>query len=206
MSKLQLQLNSVEPTLAKTLSSIRSAIEKLEREAEQMKNGIVREVRAQIQKHGLTAEDLFGRSAGGVDGGGRKAAASAKSVSKLKAAPRAPKFGDSNGNVWGGMGKRPAWLQTALAEGASLDDFLLSKPKAAKPATPKKASAPVVAKKSKPAAKKAAKQAAVQAKRTGKPAVASKAAKATTEVKRRAKPAKSAAAPAVEEGAAAASE
>lgn len=189
--------------MAKTLSSIRSAIEKLEREAEQMKNGIVREVQAQIQKHGLTAEDLFGRSAGGVDGGGRKAAAPARSVSKLKSAPRAPKFGDANGNVWGGMGKRPVWLHTALAEGASLEDFLLSKSKAAKPATPKKASASVVAKKSKPAAKKAAKQAAVPAKKTGKPAVASKSAKATTGVKRRAK---SAAAPAVEERAAAASE
>lgn len=39
--------------------------------------------------------------------------------------PREPKYRDpqNKANVWGGRGKKPAWLQAKLEEGKSLDSF-----------------------------------------------------------------------------------
>jgi len=35
-----------------------------------------------------------------------------------------PKYSDGAGNVWGGMGPRPAWLRQAIEQGKKLEDFL----------------------------------------------------------------------------------
>jgi len=44
------------------------------------------------------------------------------------------KYSDGTGNVWGGMGPRPAWLRQAIEQGKKLEDFLAG-------AAPKKATA-----------------------------------------------------------------
>ena len=36
------------------------------------------------------------------------------------------KYGDGQGNVWGGRGPRPAWLREALAQGRTLEEFALA--------------------------------------------------------------------------------
>jgi len=36
-----------------------------------------------------------------------------------------PKYSDGNGNTWGGKGRKPAWLQDAVENGATLEDFAL---------------------------------------------------------------------------------
>jgi DNA-binding protein H-NS len=46
---------------------------------------------------------------------------------KGRKAGRTPKFGDAEGNTWGGMGKRPQWLRDALASGKRLEDFLVAR-------------------------------------------------------------------------------
>lgn len=34
-------------------------------------------------------------------------------------------YQDANGNTWGGRGRRPNWLNDAIARGKNLEDFLL---------------------------------------------------------------------------------
>lgn len=46
-----------------------------------------------------------------------------------KARSRAPapvRYRDGNGNTWTGRGKQPVWLRTALAQGRSLADYLVT--------------------------------------------------------------------------------
>jgi DNA-binding protein H-NS len=112
--------------LRNSLPSLRAQIAKLEQKAEAMKRQVVSRLQREIQAHGLTAEDLFG--GGFIAGPGRK--------SKLADAARGktasvPKYGDGQGNFWGGMGKRPQWLKDRLEAGASLDEFLLASTEAA---------------------------------------------------------------------------
>ncbi len=157
--------------MAKSLSRIMVQIEKLQKEAAAIQTGVIARIRKEISDHGLSVEHLFGKS-GGVPVGNSSTAKSAtakKSAVKKKASKgvsKPPKFGDGDGNFWGGMGKRPDWVRSALAAGRSLEEFLIGgkksspaakKTKAASKATAK--SAPKVAKKTsgvKPKVKSAA--------------------------------------------------
>jgi len=116
--------------MATSVSRIQAQIAKLQQQADALKQAAVKRVQREIELHGLTADDLFG---GGVVGNGRKVR-STKAGKTAGAKAKAPKYGDSAGNTWGGMGKRPQWLKDALEQGASLEDFLLGG--AAKPSRP----------------------------------------------------------------------
>ncbi len=115
--------------MAKSLSSIMSQIERLQKEAAAIQSEVVVRIQKEIAKYGLTAEQLFG----GTPARKTRKATSSK-VSK------SPKYADGVGNTWGGMGKRPQWLHEALAAGKALEEFLVSKAKAKAPA-PKKSAA-----------------------------------------------------------------
>jgi DNA-binding protein H-NS len=39
-----------------------------------------------------------------------------------------PKYRDGAGNQWSGRGLQPRWLRTAIAGGASLESFVISRP------------------------------------------------------------------------------
>ncbi|PZP26551.1 MAG: hypothetical protein DI603_23400 [Roseateles depolymerans] len=136
--------------MAKSLATILSQIEKLQREAESIQMEVVERIRKEIAKYGLTPEQLFG--------GGAPKKRGAKPVAKSAAAP---KYADGAGNTWGGMGKRPTWLKEALEAGAKLEDFLVAnapatraKPVRAAKAPAKKAAAARKTASGKPAAKK----------------------------------------------------
>lgn len=120
----------LEQVVAKSLLSILSQIERLQKEAASIQSEVVTRIRKDIEKYGLTAEQLFG--AAGASKAGRAGKAAAKSKTTANKA-KAPKYADGTGNTWGGMGKRPDWLRQALAAGKSLEDFLITagKPKAA---------------------------------------------------------------------------
>ncbi|MFT7773276.1 H-NS family nucleoid-associated regulatory protein [Roseateles sp.] len=128
--------------MATSVSRLHAQIAKLQQKADSLKKAAVLRVQKEIQLHGLTSEDLFG---GGFIVGNR---AKAQRRTDAKPASKAPKYGDSAGNTWGGMGKRPSWLKDALEAGASLADFLLAGPQADKPVAKlrKAAPAPVVKK------------------------------------------------------------
>ena len=114
--------------MAKSLAQIRAEIDRLQRSVDV----VIATLKQQIAHHGLTVEDLFGSASAALAVAPVRAVPTkikARNAPKLAAA-RAPKFGDAVGNVWGGMGKRPAWLVAAMAAGKTKESFLLS---AAKP-------------------------------------------------------------------------
>ncbi|HEY8880619.1 MAG TPA: H-NS histone family protein [Roseateles sp.] len=135
--------------MATSYSRIHAQIAKLQQQADSLKQAAIKRVQREISLHGLTPEDLFG--SGTSVGNGRRANKARKAVAAKSA--KAPKYGDSAGNTWVGMGKRPQWLRDALDQGAALEDFLLEA--AAKPPVRKSKSAPAAAK-SKAARKPAA--------------------------------------------------
>lgn len=135
--------------MAKTLSSIMSQIERLQKEAASLQSEAVMRIRKEIAKYGLTPEQLFGGSAPRKAGRGKSAGA-----------PKAAKFGDGTGNTWGGRGKRPEWLRQALAAGRALEEFLIAKATepAAKQRAPRKKAAAAAKPKAAPKKRAAAKK------------------------------------------------
>jgi DNA-binding protein H-NS len=151
--------------MAKSLSSILSQIERLQKEAASIQSEVIDRIRKEIAKYGLTSEQLFGE----FNARKPRAAKPAKKAAKARAA----KYADGSGNTWGGMGKRPEWLRQALQAGKALEEFLVGggKPKAA---TAARASKPATKAKRKPASggRAPAKKSAVAKKATRKPRAA----------------------------------
>ncbi|RYH00438.1 MAG: hypothetical protein EON58_00075 [Alphaproteobacteria bacterium] len=110
--------------MSTSLSKIKSQIAKLQKQAAAIESGVVARLKAEIAKHGLTAEQLFGTSSVAQNGGGMHSAAKAKAAKTD--AGKVVKFADANGNTWGGMGKRPQWIHDALNAGQSLEDLLVA--------------------------------------------------------------------------------
>lgn len=117
--------------MAQTFQQLQKQIEDLKAQAEKLRQGEVQEViqniRTAIETYGLSEQDLFGssgRSPAKKQAGGQRRGTGAK-------------YSDGKGNTWVGRGKRPRWLQEALAVGSKLEDFL-AKPEeeAAPPAAP----------------------------------------------------------------------
>lgn len=139
--------------MAKSLSSILSQIERLQKEAAAIQTEVVARIRKDIEKYGLTAEQLFGGTSPAKRGGAKTAAVKPAQSTKVAKAPKAPKmpkppkYADGTGNTWGGMGKRPDWLRAALAAGKSLEEFLIAAaaPAATGPATSPKRKASAAA-------------------------------------------------------------
>lgn len=155
--------------MAKSLTSILSQIERLQKEAAAIQLEVVARIRKDIAKYGLTAEQLFGATATGTN----RARIGTRKTANVTKAVKAPKYADGAGNTWGGMGKRPDWLRQALAAGRALEDFLVGKAGGAAPAASRPAKAPNAK------AKAAARRKAPIARRApAKPATAAKARKA----------------------------
>jgi DNA-binding protein H-NS len=112
--------------MAKSLSSILSQIERLQKEAAAIQSEVITRIRKDIAKFGLTAEQLFGAASAAKPVRARSSAKPAKVTKE-------PKYADGSGNTWGGMGKRPEWLRQALSSGKTLDDFLINKASAPVP-------------------------------------------------------------------------
>lgn len=100
--------------MAETLLQLKKQIAALEAKAAKIRQaeakGVISKIRAAIDAYDLTAEDLFGKSAGESKGARRARSTGAK-------------YSDGKGNTWVGRGKRPDWLRSALAAGANLSDF-----------------------------------------------------------------------------------
>lgn len=116
----------------RTYKQITAEIERLQKAAEAARatevSDVIRRVKEAIAAYGITAADLGFKSAASPARGRKagKASGKVKPASKGKAKNRAIKFRDANGNTWVGRGKRPTWLQQALAGGAKLEDFKVS--------------------------------------------------------------------------------
>lgn len=96
----------------------KEALEKQIQEAQRAARGdALAKIKELMAVHGLTVADLAG-----------KAGFTAVSKTDVVATPKkvAAKYRNAEtGDTWTGRGLKPKWLQQALAEGKSLDDFLL---------------------------------------------------------------------------------
>ncbi|RYG57659.1 MAG: H-NS histone family protein [Alphaproteobacteria bacterium] len=102
--------------MPKTLSTILSQIERLQKEAASMQSEVIARMKKEIAEFRITPDQLFD---------GADFSATGTRV-KSKAKGREPKYADGSGNTWGGMGKRPDWLRQALQAGKSLEDFKIA--------------------------------------------------------------------------------
>jgi DNA-binding protein H-NS len=125
--------------MTQSYQQIQKQIEKLQRQAERLREqeveGVLARIKVAIMHYGLTAEQLgFGA------GSGRSKAK--RRTAKVLSSPRSAKYSDGQGNSWSGVGKRPYWLRDALSAGRELEEFAAetSSPKAttAKPKTSRK--------------------------------------------------------------------
>ncbi len=98
-------------------------IDQLTKEAEKARQAevasVVADIRAKMAEYGITLNDITGKS-GGPGHKGRKGRKRGGSAGGSKAAP---KYRGSNGESWSGRGRRPGWVQEALAKGKTLDDL-----------------------------------------------------------------------------------
>ena len=100
-----------------TYLELKAQGEALLAQAEQVRKqelaAVIQDIKAKMKEFGLTVADL-----GGSVPGAKKAA---KSKSDAPAKYRGP-----NGELWaGGLGRKPQWVAAILAEGKSLDEFLI---------------------------------------------------------------------------------
>lgn len=107
----------------RTLKEIDNEIAKLKAEAdairESEKAGVIAKMKEAVAYYGITAADM-GFSVK------RKTKANAKSNGKAK--PKVPaatrvKYKDDKGNAWSGYGRKPQWLNDAVAGGKTLDEL-----------------------------------------------------------------------------------
>lgn len=109
--------------MAQTYQQVQKQIQALQLEAEKLRmqevSGVIDRIKVAIAEYGITAGQLgFG-------------VASKRNIAKkgpVKAQSSAnAKYANGQGQVWGGMGPRPAWLRAELEAGRALDDFLVRK-------------------------------------------------------------------------------
>ena len=111
--------------MAKTLTQINRQIEKLQRQADALKEqevtGVISRIKSAIDHYSLTARDL-----GLAPGRAGAPRAARKSPARKALAMRKPlpvKFRDAEGHTWSGRGKRPNWFKSALESGKSPEDL-----------------------------------------------------------------------------------
>jgi DNA-binding protein H-NS len=110
------------------LIDIQSQIEKLQKQAAEIKNRefdkTVQDILAKMQAFGITVKDLQP-----VKGRKSKSSAVTKRVAtgakKKTGVVVAAKYRGPNGETWSGRGLTPRWLTALLAQGRSKDDFAI---------------------------------------------------------------------------------
>ena len=121
--------------MAKTYSQLQAQIEKLQQEAESLRKKEVADVVTRIQKaiahYGLTQQDLFGTTDQRAVKAGRKTEVKAvvkptvKRAANASKVSAAPKYSDSAGHTWSGIGKWPNWFKAALAAGKTAQELAI---------------------------------------------------------------------------------
>ncbi len=96
--------------------ALMNEIKKLRQQAELLRSGeVIDEIKAQIEKYGLTPQDLFDEEALGQYKGEKVVHTRKKPDIKFK--------DPETGATWTGRGKTPKWMQGILSKGGNKDDF-----------------------------------------------------------------------------------
>lgn len=108
--------------MAQTYAKLQQQIAQLQKAADAQRSkeigAVVNKIRALVSEWQLKPEDVFPelRQA-------QRSPRTTKTGTRVKPKAAAIRYADGTGNTWGGIGKRPRWLQVALSAGRSLDEF-----------------------------------------------------------------------------------
>lgn len=121
-----------------TFQQIQKQIEALQQRAAERRlvelASVIQQTKETIAVWELRPQDLFDGLQMGKLGKAGKAGKTGKTAKQTRSASAGlarsggTKYADGKGGTWGGLGKRPRWLQEALAAGAQLADFLVEQP------------------------------------------------------------------------------
>lgn len=115
--------------MAKNLKQLLAQIEKLQGQADALKQKERSEVIGRIQEaiahYNLTAEELFAKPAKEFNTTGASKAKGGKAAKASKETGKA-KYQDGAGRTWTGRGKRPNWFVAAIEEGKTASSLLVN--------------------------------------------------------------------------------
>lgn len=100
-----------------TYSELKAQAEALLAQAEQVRkqelSAVIQDIKAKMKEYDLTLSDLGGT------------ATAVKKPAKTKSDAPA-KYRGPNGELWaGGLGRKPEWVRAVLAQGKSMDEYLI---------------------------------------------------------------------------------
>lgn len=105
-----------------TYQDILKQIDQLTKEAEKIRqselSAAIADIKAKMSQYGISVSDIRGRETAPRSPVKRRAA----SGSRKKVAP---KYRGTNGELWTGRGRRPAWVEAELAKGRSMADLAI---------------------------------------------------------------------------------
>jgi DNA-binding protein H-NS len=112
------------------LVDIQSQIEKLQKQAQQIKTKefakTVQDIQEKMRAFGITVKDLqsakSSRRAGATDTAAKKPR---KAANKLAGTKVTAKYRNAEGQSWTGRGLMPRWLKALVAEGRTKEEFLV---------------------------------------------------------------------------------
>lgn len=113
--------------MSKSYEQITAQIEKLQREAETMRQreiaDVVKQMREAIDQYGLTAEDLGFVNRRGRKPGNAPTTRMRRTTSGRQTTSGRIRYRDTQGNEWTGHGRRPQWFLNAIESGKTPDDL-----------------------------------------------------------------------------------
>jgi DNA-binding protein H-NS len=126
-------LNLVKVKLVSNLIDIQTQIEKLQKQANEIKakefNGTVQDILAKMQAFGITLKDLQSAKPVKAMRAGRGKGSSATKppkASKKAGVPVAAKYRGPNGETWSGRGLTPKWMSALIAQGQTKESFAVN--------------------------------------------------------------------------------
>lgn len=98
-------------TYAELISQAQALMEQAENKRKQELASVISEIKSKMTEFGITLEDLGAK-------GGVRMRGKAKS-------PVEAKYKGPEGQLWTGRGRRPEWVNQALATGKSIEEFAI---------------------------------------------------------------------------------
>ncbi len=116
------------PSYSELVTQIASLKKKADKARRSELSSVIKSIKQQIRDYGIRYEDIRSAfsGAGSTEKPSSKRARSGVKVSPKSRQKLAPKYMDGNGNTWTGRGKKPVWLSNAIAQGATVESFLIT--------------------------------------------------------------------------------
>jgi DNA-binding protein H-NS len=122
----------VKEKIVSNLIDIQSQIEKLQKQANEIKakefNSTVQDILAKMQAFGITVKDLQSAKPVKATKGARGKGGATKpaKANKKSGVPVAAKYRGPNGETWSGRGLTPKWMAALIAQGQTKESFAVN--------------------------------------------------------------------------------